>query len=144
MTFGLAVACMDDVILNKVATIERCLLRVEEEYAGDASNLDNDITRQDSIILNLQRACEASIDLAMHLIRRFRLGIPQDSRDGFELLVQGGKIDREMAQSMKRMVGFRNVAVHDYQRMNLAIVKAIIERHLGDLRAFARLSLSLA
>ena len=60
---------MDDVVLNKVATIERCLHRVQQEYAGQAERLEHDITRQDSIILNIQRACEApfeaiEIDLA--------------------------------------------------------------------------------
>jgi hypothetical protein len=47
---------MDDVILNKAAAIERCLHRVGEVYAGDDRNLRDDLTRQDSIVLNLQRA----------------------------------------------------------------------------------------
>jgi uncharacterized protein YutE (UPF0331/DUF86 family) len=135
---------MDDVALNKAATIERCLQRVREEYGGRFENLEQDITRQDSIILNIQRACEASIDLAMHLVRRFALGVPQESRQAFDLLVDAGKLDATMADALKRMVGFRNIAVHDYQRLNLAIVRAIIEHELDDLRAFARLALSLA
>lgn len=135
---------MDDVVLNKVATIERCLARVQEEYAGRPENLEHDITRQDSIILNIQRACEASIDLAMHLVRRFALGIPQESRHAFDLLVGAGKLDPTMAGALKRMVGFRNIAVHDYQRLNLAIVRAIIERNLEDVRAFARHVLTMA
>ena len=56
----------DDVALNKAGIIERCLARVREVHAGDDANLFDDPTRQDSIVLNLQRACEASIDLAMH------------------------------------------------------------------------------
>jgi len=135
---------MDNVVLNKVATIERCLHRVHEEYAGQAENLEHDITRQDSIILNIQRACEASIDLAMHLVRRFALGVPQDSRQAFDLLVDAGKLDAAMADALKRMVGFRNIAVHDYQRLNLAIVRSIIEHKLEDLRAFAAHALTLA
>lgn len=95
---------MDDVVLNKVATIERCL---HEEYAGQPANLEDDITRQDSIILNIQMACEASIDLAMPLVRRFALGVPQDSGNAFDLLVDAGKLDRTMADALKRMVGFR-------------------------------------
>src|SRR5204862_3354274 len=63
---------MDDVVLNKAAIIERCVRRVREEHAGDDRRLTEDITRQDSIILNLQRACEAAIDLAMHLVRVHR------------------------------------------------------------------------
>jgi uncharacterized protein YutE (UPF0331/DUF86 family) len=135
---------MDDVILNKAATIERCLQRVNEEYAGRVENLEQDLRRQDSIILNLQRACEASIDLAMHLVRKFKLGIPQESRHAFDLLVDAGKLDEAMADALKRMVGFRNIAVHDYQRLNLVIVRAIIEHNLDGLRSFARHAILLA
>ena len=135
---------MDDVVLNKVASIERCLHRVGEEYAGQVEHLERDITRQDSIILNIQRACEASIDLAMHLVRRFALGVPGESRHAFDLLVDAGKLDAAMADALKRMVGFRNIAIHDYQRLNLAIVRSIIEHNLEDLRAFARHALALS
>ena len=51
----------DDVVVNKAAIIERCIARVREVYAGNDHNLFDDVTRQDSIILNLQRACEAAI-----------------------------------------------------------------------------------
>lgn len=64
---------MDDVTANKAASVERCIRRIRDEYAGDASNLRENLTKQDSIILNLQRACEACIDLAMHLVRVHRL-----------------------------------------------------------------------
>lgn len=80
----------DDVLLNKVEIIERCLRRIDEEYSGHESELDTDYTRQDSIILNLQRACEAAIDAAMHVVRLRRLGIPQDSREAFVMLREGG------------------------------------------------------
>ena len=106
-------------------------------YAGNPANLSDDLTSQDSIVLNLQRACEAAIDLAMHLVRKHRLGIPQDSRDAFDLLVAAGKLEAPLAESLKRMVGFRNVAVHSYTRIDLAIVRAIIERHADDLLRFS-------
>jgi uncharacterized protein YutE (UPF0331/DUF86 family) len=57
----------NDVILNKISVIERCIKRIHEEYENNPKNLEN-YTKQDSIILNLQRACEASIDLAMHMV----------------------------------------------------------------------------
>ena len=128
---------MDDVALNKVAIIERCVRRVREVYADDPSNLTADLTRQDSIVLNLQRACKAAIDLAMHLVRRNRLGIPQESRDAFDLLVASGRLDAGLGADLKRMIGFRNVAVHDYTRLNLDIVRSIISRQLADLESFA-------
>ena len=58
----------NDVLINKAAIIERCLARVEEEYAGHENELEKNFTRQDSIILNIQRACEATIDAAMHIV----------------------------------------------------------------------------
>jgi uncharacterized protein YutE (UPF0331/DUF86 family) len=77
---------MNDVVINKIATIERCLQRINIVYAEVADNLSTDFIRQDSIVLNLQRACEASIDLANYVNKQQRLGIPQSSRDAFELL----------------------------------------------------------
>ena len=74
----------------------------------------------------------------MHLVRRHHLGIPQDSRHAFDLLAEAGKLDAPLADVSKRMVGFRNVAVHDYQHLSVDIVRAIIQHHLDDLLAFAR------
>ena len=138
-----AAAMPSDVVLNKTATIERCLRRVREEYAGDPARLTDDITRQDAIILNLQRACQASIDLATHLVRLRGLGAPQTSRDAFEMLVDDGVLDETLGTRLARMVGFRNVAIHDYQPLNLDIVQAIITDHLGDFDAFAERALRL-
>ncbi len=132
----------DDVLTNKCAIIERCVARIGEEYQGDGENLYKNLTRQDSILLNLQRACEAAIDLAMHLVRLERLGIPQESRDAFVLLVKGGMLPYDVGEKMIKMVGFRNVAVHDYQELNLAIVHGIITEHLDDFLAFTRWALA--
>jgi uncharacterized protein YutE (UPF0331/DUF86 family) len=123
---------VDDVVLNKAATIERCIARVREEYSGDDRNLLEDQRRQDSIILNLQRACEAAIDLAMHVVRTRRLGIPQESRDAFVLLRDAGVIEPDLVSRMLGMVGFRNIAVHDYRQLDLVIVRAIITERLDD------------
>jgi uncharacterized protein YutE (UPF0331/DUF86 family) len=131
-----------DVALNKAAIIERCVRRAREVYGGVEANLTDDLTRQDSIVLNIQRACEASVDLAMHLVRVHRLGIPQESRDAFDMLATADKLDRTLADGLKRMVGFRNVAVHDYQRLNLDIVRAILARDLDDLLAFAKVGVA--
>lgn len=135
---------MDDVLLNKAAAIERALGRVREEHAGDDARLLGDQTRQDAIILNLQRACESSIDAAMHLVRVKRLGVPQESREAFDLLEAAGLIDTTLATRLKRMVGFRNIAVHDYQRLDIEVVRSIVHERLGDLAGFARLLIRLA
>lgn len=120
-----------DVILNKIDTIERCINRIKEVYDNNPENL-NDYTKQDSIVLNIQRACEASIDLAMHVISEKKLGVPQSSRDGFEVLNKNNLIDDKLTKNLKAMVGFRNIAVHDYKKIEIKIVQMIIEKHLYD------------
>lgn len=129
---------IDDVLLNKSVIIKRCIKRIHEEYNGNPENLHN-YTKQDSIILNLQRACEASIDLAMHVVAEKDLGLPQTSRQAFELLQQNNIIEKELAHRLMAMVGFRNIAVHDYQSINLNILQKIIENHLLDLEVFTGL-----
>lgn len=130
----------NDVVYNKAQIMERCVKRIHEEYDHNDENLKN-YTKQDSIILNIQRACEAAIDLAMFLVAEGKLGIPQNSRDAFELLCISGVIDVSLSKKLQAMVGFRNIAVHDYQAVNLDIVKIIIEKHLDDLKAFIRVVL---
>ncbi|MGY6273922.1 type VII toxin-antitoxin system HepT family RNase toxin [Methylomonas sp. MgM2] len=128
----------DDVLINKAASIERCVARAREEYAANPDGFAIDFTRQDAAILNIQRACEAALDMGQHLIRREKLGVPQSARDVFELLARGGWITAELAASLKRMVGFRNIAVHDYQQLHLPITVSIITRHLDEFLDYSR------
>ena len=128
----------DDVVINKAATIERCVGRAREEYARDPASFATDFTRQDAAILNIQRACEAALDMGQHLIRREKLGVPQSARDVFTLLAQGGWIDADLADPLKRMVGFRNIAVHDYQTLQLAITERIIQSHLDEFLRYSQ------
>jgi uncharacterized protein YutE (UPF0331/DUF86 family) len=126
---------MDEVLLNKAGIIERCLRRIEEEYAGDPTRLEN-FTHQDAIVLNLERACQAAIDMAMHLIAKEHLGIPQSSAQAFDLLERAGRIHAQLASSMRRMVGFRNLAVHQYQTLRLDVLRRVVESNGKDLLAF--------
>ncbi len=128
---------MDEVILNKVAVVERCLKRISEEYEGHEDELTTNFSRQDAIVLNLLRACEATLDIAMRAVRIKKLGVPQDSREAFKMLTEANLLSSDMAQRMRAMVGFRNTAVHDYQRLSLPILQAILDKHLADFRLFA-------
>jgi uncharacterized protein YutE (UPF0331/DUF86 family) len=129
---------VDDVLINKAAAIERCVARAREEYAAHPESFAQNYTRQDAAILNIQRACEAALDMGQHVIRRDKLGVPQSARDVFALLAQGGWIPGELADALKRMVGFRNIAVHDYQSLHLPIVVRIIETHLDEFLAYSK------
>lgn len=127
-----------DILINKAASIERAVARAREEYQQDPDSFANSYTRQDAAILNIQRACEAALDMGQHLIRQQKLGVPQSSRDVFELLARAGLIEQNLADNLKRMVGFRNIAVHDYQKLQLPIVVSIITQHLDDFLEYSK------
>ena len=58
---------MNDILLAKVASILKCLNTVQEDFENE-NTFRNNITKQDAVVLNLQRACEASIDIANHIV----------------------------------------------------------------------------
>jgi uncharacterized protein YbaR (Trm112 family) len=64
------------------------------------------------------------------------LGVPQESREAYDMLCDSGIIDVSLRDRLKAMIGFRNIAVHDYIKLNLAVVRSIIETRLGDFRTF--------
>jgi uncharacterized protein YutE (UPF0331/DUF86 family) len=133
---------MDAVLVRKAASLERCLARVRDKYVGREVEFDSDIDLQDIVVLNLQRACKLAIDMALRIGRVRRRAFPSDAAEIFRILVQAGLIDRELGDSLRRMVGFRSVAVHEYQELDLAKVRAIVEHRLDDIRAFGKAMLA--
>ena len=129
-------------ILRKVERLNRCLDRVEEVY-DDANNVfRSDYTLQDSVILNIQRACEQAIDIAQMLVAELKLPRPTENASLFDVLGKAGLIPDEMASRLRAMVGFRNIAVHEYEVLDLDIVEAVIEKDLVLLRQFGKVAIS--
>jgi uncharacterized protein YutE (UPF0331/DUF86 family) len=126
-----------DVVLAKVATMERCRARIVEirSPARQPHLLPVDV--EDLLAVNLQRAAQSAIDLAMHVVSSEGYGVPAELGEGFTLLAKHGLIDDVLAGRLRRMVGFRNIAVHQYQTLDLGIMLAIAEKHLEDLHIFA-------
>ncbi len=126
----------DNVVLNKAAIMERSLRRMKEEY-GFNPKLDN-YTHLDAMILNIERACQAAIDMAQHLSAVHHAGMPQTSADAFLLLEKQGLLSSRTAKAMVKMTGFRNVIIHEYQELELEIVKAVVEKEYIALMDFCR------
>ncbi len=124
---------MDEVILNKTASIQRCLQRIRSTYARETGlAFADDFDRQDIVVLNLMRAAEQTLDLANYLVRKQQLGLPRNSKESFLLLGQAGLISGDLAEELGKMVGFRNMAVHESQRGQLATIISIVNEHLVD------------
>ena len=135
---------MNDVVLNKKESIERCVKQVRTYYnlPGSGAFVD-DFLRQDAIALNMQRACEQCIDLANYAIKIRKLGVPKESRDSFRLLREQGIISAELSDKLCRMIGFGNVLVHEYQRIDVQLMVDVIENHLDDLLLYSDCVFSL-
>lgn len=127
---------MNDIVINKIQSIQRCVRRAREEFAADPDNFDTNFTRQDAAVLNILRACEQSIDLANHVIKTRKLGVPTSSGDSFDLLRVEGVIEPDLSDRLHKMVGFRNAVVHHYQRIEIEIVRTVITSGLDDLIDF--------
>ncbi len=127
---------MNDTVINKIQSIQRCVARAREEYEKNPERFDTDCTSQDAAILNVVRACEQAIDLANHIIKKHKMGVPASSAESFELLQRAQIIDSRLTEKLKSMIHFRNTVIHNYQRLDLDIVRSVIDSDLYDLVLF--------
>ena len=121
----------------KIASLQRCVARARSLRKAAGPLFRSDFDKQDAAVLNVIRACETAIDLANILIRSRRLGIPTESRESFEILSREHLLRPDLADRLKAMVAFRNIAVHQYRELDLQIVESVIEKNLDDLVEFA-------
>ena len=130
------------VIINKYESIQKCIKRIEEEYDNNVENL-YDYRKLDPIVLNLQRACEAAIDIAMYIVSNRKLGVPQTKKEAFIKLEENNLISKEISTNMQKMIGFRNIAIHDYKQIDEEVLEDVIKNHLEDITEFAKEILNL-
>ena len=112
----------DDVVIQKLASIDRCLESVRRYVAGDLERLGDPMV----------------LDAACREVSRHGLGVPADSGDAFSLLERDSLLSPLIADRMRRMVGFRNVALHEYRRLDPMIVRTVVEHRLDDFQDFGR------
>lgn len=121
-----------DVVFSKISIIKNCLSAIEKV---DLQEKDPDF-KQGLFELNLQRAVQASIDMANVIIAKEGLGLPNSYRQSFEILQKFGVLTPVLASTMIKMVGFRNISVHDYEVVKPEIVNSIVKNHLQDFEEF--------
>lgn len=126
---------MERVVFNKIESIERCVKRINEIYNKETFE---DYLYQDALVLNIQRACQQSIDLAMYLVSKLGLGIPKKSSEAFVKLAEGKVISKDICSIMEKMVGFRNVVIHEYQSVNVNIIEYIATVGKNDFLKFTK------
>lgn len=127
-----------EIVEQKLESLRRCLHRVQTRCPADASTLETDFDLQDIVSLNLSRAVQLCVDIGAHFIAASELPAPATMGQTFDLLAQAGVVDTQLADQLKKAVGFRNMAMHNYDAINWRIVHAIAQHHLQDFTAFAR------
>jgi uncharacterized protein YutE (UPF0331/DUF86 family) len=121
-------------VAKKLALIETCVAELRSLVRLEA--VQEDVRELRFAAYTLHIAIQAALDVAAHIVADNRLGEPQNNRELFELLTRYGWISRELTGSLREMVGFRNIVVHGYERLNAAIVEEILRDHLDDLLQF--------
>ncbi len=127
-----------EVIAQKLESLRRCLRRVADKCPSDPETLGRDPDLQDIISLNLTRAVQLCVDIGAHLIAGMEVPPPDTMGETFDALVETGVIHEKLAMQLKKAVGFRNIAVHNYKEIDWTITHAIARHHLGDFTEFAK------
>ncbi len=125
-----------DLVAKKLAMIETYVRELDELARPDA--LRTDVREERFVEHTLQIAIQAALDVASHIVSDRRLGEPRTNRELFSLLVRGGVLPEDLAERLGAMAGFRNVLVHGYGDLDLAVVEDVVENRTGDLLEFVQ------
>ena len=127
-----------DLILAKASSVKRHLRRIEEKRNIDLKIFLNDIDRQESILFNLQMAIQKCIDIAAHIISDEGLGVPGSTNEMFYLLEENAYLPGDITEKMVKSVGFRNLIVHEYDKIELGQVFEIAKNDIKDLNEYLK------
>jgi uncharacterized protein YutE (UPF0331/DUF86 family) len=125
-----------DLIITKAGRIRSLLARIEEKRGENLQEFLQDSDRQDIVSFNLQLAIQSCIDIAAHIVSQEGMGVPGSLNETFYLLEQNGYLPYELTEKMVKAVGFRNLLVHEYGKLDLAQVFEISHNDVNDLNRY--------
>jgi uncharacterized protein YutE (UPF0331/DUF86 family) len=125
-----------DLVLRKAAGIDQYLRQLADYRLIELDVYKADWKVQRIIERTLHLVIETCMDLADHIVADRRLGVPETAGATFEILAGAGVISAGLAASLARMVSFRNILVHDYTRLDPAIVLRVLRTDLIDIEHF--------
>lgn len=123
-------------IEEKLESLRSCVRRIELKCPQTSQSLLSDADLQDIIALNITRAVQLCVDIAAHIVAETDQQVPDTMSGLFDVLAENAVISPALSISMKNAVGFRNIALHSYQKPSLEVVRGILDENLGDFRGF--------
>lgn len=131
------------VIEEKLISLNRCLERIKLHTPITVEVLQTDFDAQDIISLNIQRAVQISVDIAAHILTEQLYEQASTMAETFLALSKHGLLDIHLASRLAKAVGFRNIAVHEYDTLDMNILYAIITHKIGCFYEFAEAVLKI-
>ena len=127
-----------EVLETKLEALIRCVHRIKEQNISTLEELESNLDKQEIIILNLQRAVQICVDIGNHILLDYKTPTPSTMADTFKYMAENKLITEQNAQDLAHAVGFRNIAVHQYENIDCNIVFSIINNHLEDFKEFSK------
>lgn len=125
-----------DLIVSKAGLVKKHIDRVEKKHGDDLNTFIADQDLQDIISFNLHTAIQNCIDIAAHIISEEGLGVPGSVSEMFYTLEENRFLSAEMTEKMIKAVGFRNLLVHEYGKIDLKRVFKVARENVHDLKGF--------
>jgi uncharacterized protein YutE (UPF0331/DUF86 family) len=121
--------------------LERMLGRIDE-YATSVSRqeLETDLDTWLKVSRALELAAQCSLDLAMEIVAKRGLGVPETYREAFTRLAQAGVITADQSVALQGWAGLRNVLSHMYTALDLDRLHEAMRESKDVLRAFGRVA----
>lgn len=127
-----------ELVLTKLQSVRHCIDRIESKKPFSEAELENNYDLQDILSVNLERAVQTIVDIKLHILARDFDERPGDMGSVFEALAEKSILPAPLAERLKKSVGFRNIAVHEYRKIDWKIVSAIVHDGLDDFRSCTR------
>ena len=123
--------------------IGKRLLRIEASVqelrtVGNPALIRSDIREERFFEHTLQIAIQSMLDVASHIVSAEVMGEPRSNHDLIDMLARYRWIPLDLAPTLHAMIGFRNILVHGYETVDLAVVEGVALHRLDDLLGFVR------
>ena len=124
-------------ILRKLADLSDHMQQISEYRALSAAEYKSDWKTQRIVDRTLHIMIEMCIDIAGHLISDGKLRVPESYADGFRILNENGIVSDELIEPLIKMAKFRNIIVHQYEKVEPGIVISILQKNIDDFQKFS-------
>jgi uncharacterized protein YutE (UPF0331/DUF86 family) len=126
-----------DLVLRRLSLLDTYLEQLASYQHVELDDYRADWKSQRIVERTLHLVIEVCMDVADHLVADRRLRVPDTGAEAFEILAEAGLLPPVLGTSLASMVGFRNILVHDYTRLNAEIVLRVVRKDLADVTRFA-------